>query len=274
MNKNIRLIAADMDGTLLNSHSLLSDGTVSAIHQAQAHGITFAVCTGRYLENAQILLRDAGVDCPVIALNGCIVQAGMDRVHTAFMAQQAVAALYEAFERVHAPYYLFGPGSVVIRRADHRHHSEISYAERLKEEWGVVFSKGKEAALTASRKKQFKFFVYQDALAGCTLNEAMKAAARVPDIAFTRSSNSSFEVMPLGVNKREGLERLAAHLRIPMGEVMAIGDHENDVPMLKAAGLGVAMGNAAMAARAAADEVTDDNDSEGAAKAIIRFALR
>ncbi len=272
MQRKIRLIAADMDGTLLNSRSQLTDFTIAAIHEAQSKGIIFAICSGRYLENIQILLKDAGIECPIIALNGCVVQAGEKRVHTEFMAKNTVSRLHEAFERAGASYYLFGPQSVTARRPGQRHHSEISYAKRLEEEWGITFSKGKEAAEAASQKEQFKYFVYQD-FESCTIEQAFESAKDIPGIAFTRSGNESFEVMPLDVDKKSGLERLARYLNIPMSEVMAIGDHDNDIPMLKAAGLGVAMGNAVEGAKRAADIVTEYNNDDGAAKAIIRFAL-
>lgn len=272
MQRKIRLIAADMDGTLLNSRSQLSDFTISTIHEAQSKGIIFAICSGRYLENIQILLEDAGIECPIIALNGCMVQAGDKRVHTEFMTENTASRLYEAFERAGASYYLFGPQSVTTRRLGQRHHSEISYAKRLEEEWGVAFSKGKEAAKAASQTEQFKYFVYQD-FESCTIEQAFEAVQDIPGIAFTRSGDRSFEVMPLDVDKKSGLERLARYLDIPMSEVMAIGDHDNDIPMLKEAGLGVAMGNAVEEAKRAADAVTEYNDDDGAAKAIIRFAL-
>lgn len=273
MHRNIRLIAADMDGTLLNSRSQLTDFTISAIHEAQAKGIIFAICSGRYLENIQILLEDAGIDCPIVALNGCVVQDGKKRVHTELMPAVTVSRLYEAFERANASYYLFGPQSVTTRRLGQRHHSEISYARRLEEKWGVTFSKGKEAACAASKQDQFKYFVYQD-FESCTMDEALEAAKGIPGIAFTKSGSNSFEVMPMHVDKRTGIEHLAAYLNIPMQEVMTLGDHDNDVPMLKAAGLGVAMGNAVEDAKRAAHVITEYNDDDGAAKAIIRFALQ
>lgn len=273
MVHTIKLVALDMDGTLLDRSSRLTDFTIDTLRSAQRAGITVAICTGRYLENVQVMLQDAGIACPIIALNGGTVQAGEQRVHTAFMPQGTVRRLYEAFEQTNASYYLFGEKSVVTRRSGQRHHSEISYARRLEGDFGVRFAVGKEAAEAASHKRQFKFYVYQD-FESCTVDAALAAIRDISGIACTRSSDHNFEVMPAGVDKGTGLYQLAQHFCIPMQAVMAVGDQENDIPMLNVAGLSVAMGNASDKAKAAADAVTQSNAEDGAAKAIIRFALQ
>ena len=76
-----------------------------------------------------------------------------------------------------------------------------------------------------------------------------------------------------GVNKCTGVEELAAMHGISMENVMTLGDYDNDMPMIKAAGLGVAMGNALEKVKAAADYVTDTNDNDGVGKAIEKFVL-
>ena len=272
MQRKIRLIAADMDGTLLNSSSRLTDFTIATIHKAQALGIIFAICSGRYLENIQIVLKDAGINCPIISLNGCIVQAGERRVHTDYMKKNTVRTLYETFEQLHVSYYLFGPGSVTTRYEGKPHHSVVEFAPRLEKEYGVTFTMGEAASKAASYKEQFKYFVYQDQ-GCCTLDAAFDAAKDISGIGFTRSGNENFEIMPVYVNKMYGIEHLARFFNIRMNEVMAIGDHDNDVPMLKAAGMGIAVANASDKAKEAADIIVESNDNDGAAKAILQFVL-
>ena len=90
---------------------------------------------------------------------------------------------------------------------------------------------------------------------------------------LTRSHARIVEGNPIGVSKGDALCRLAAHLSVPQTEVMAIGDQDNDAPMVAWAGVGVAMGNASPATKAAADWVAPPVTEDGAASAIERFIL-
>ena len=92
-------------------------------------------------------------------------------------------------------------------------------------------------------------------------------------VELANSEVSSLEFSPAGVNKGTGLLALAELLSIPRDATIAVGDADNDLGMLRAAGLGIAMGNANESARAVADAVVADNDHDGCAEAIRRFLL-
>ena len=94
-----------------------------------------------------------------------------------------------------------------------------------------------------------------------------------PDFAYTAAFINNLELSGLHVDKGTGLAALANLLGIQREQVMALGDGANDVPMLSWAGLGVAMENAVPAAKEAADALTQDNDSDGAALAICKWVL-
>jgi Cof subfamily protein (haloacid dehalogenase superfamily) len=95
----------------------------------------------------------------------------------------------------------------------------------------------------------------------------------IPGVEVTSSWNNNIEIMPRDVHKGTALAMLSHMLHMEQSHVMAIGDNDNDIPMLKWAGYGVAMSNASQGARAAAEFETDGNESAGVAKAIRRFAL-
>ena len=82
-----------------------------------------------------------------------------------------------------------------------------------------------------------------------------------------------FEFSPKEAGKEDGLRALCDCLGIPVGRTMAVGDGENDIELMRAAGFSVAMGNAVEAVRRAADALTDDCDHDGAAKAVLRYML-
>ena len=102
--------------------------------------------------------------------------------------------------------------------------------------------------------------------------EKLKAAALLQGLPFfvSESVPNDIEVMPLGVDKGTGLSALAAYLNLTPAEVMAVGDGENDLAMLRYAGLSVAMGNACDAVKETARVVTESNDEDGLAKAVER----
>ena len=96
-----------------------------------------------------------------------------------------------------------------------------------------------------------------------------RAQLETPELELVYSEVSSLECSARGVSKGSGLERLCGLLGIPMAECIAAGDADNDIPMLRAAGLGVAMGNAAEHVKTAADRVVSDLDHGGCAEAIM-----
>ena len=142
----------------------------------------------------------------------------------------------------------------------------------MTENYGLGFSSDvKDIAKTAAEGNALKFYVGRlpDDIYGklaCDLE-------KIKGIYVTTSGRNCFEIMGEGVNKCSGVERLAAMHGIQMDEVMTLGDYYNDVPMLQAAGLGVAMGNAPEDVKACADYVTDTNENDGVAKAIEKFVL-
>ena len=148
----------------------------------------------------------------------------------------------------------------------------MKYAKRLMIDYGMSFRVGREAVVQGANEPLYKFYIYEDEKS-CPLETAWQHVRNVKDVDITRSSNVNFEVMPKGVNKESGIRFMADWFHIPMQQVMAIGDHENDIEMLSAAGFSIAMGNAVEEVLSIADAVTYDNNHEGVAHAINRYVL-
>ncbi|HSK69011.1 MAG TPA: HAD hydrolase family protein, partial [Candidatus Limnocylindria bacterium] len=96
MEYDIRLIVSDIDGTLLDRSSRMTDYTRQAIHDAQAAGVTFACCSGRFPENAAMVMAAAGIACPVISTHGAVVEMslGGERVFEKFMHPSAAREVF------------------------------------------------------------------------------------------------------------------------------------------------------------------------------------
>lgn len=265
----LKLIASDLDGTLLDGSGQISAATIAAIRLAQSRGIVFAICTGRFAQDAAMVARDAGIDCPIISLNGGYIQDAVDGKMIAehAMPPAQVCQVQAALEEIHASYFMFGQELVATRVCGDQHHSLSVYGGRLAQ--GIVrYTFGEDACRQALSEKIFKFYIYGGGKAD--LLEVRKHLQGIADIELTQSSEENIEVMPLGVNKGQGLKQLAAYYQIDLADTMAIGDQENDLPMLQIAGIGVAMGNASPQVRQAADEITAANREDGVAQAILR----
>lgn len=272
--ERIRLIAVDLDGTLLNDQRRITGPTLEAIHAAQAAGIVFAICTGRFVENASILARDAGLDCPIIGVNGAaIVESPYGRLlRQHLMDQQLALRALDSLEKAEALYYVFSPGLVATRQAWDHHHSLRDYGDRMTEEANTRYTYGKQACVDAIHEGIYKFYVHSDGDLDM-LARFREGLHQLEGLAVTQSSEFNIELMPLGVDKASGIRDLAEACGVPMDQVMAIGDQDNDLPMLRAAGWGVAMDNAKPDIKKEADAVTASNNEHGVAKAIWLYAL-
>ncbi len=273
MERQIRLIATDLDGSLLDNSSRISPYNLNAIRKAQAQGIVFAACTGRFPENAAMVMLEKGIVCPVISLNGSVIELSplKDRIFEKFLSPQSVMETFEALERLGEGYHIFGKGTVVSRHEEHKHHSELDF-RRGDYQSGVIYEHGLKACERALTHPVYKFFIYL--LRQSKPPEVLRAElGGIKGASLTQSGERNMEVIPADADKGSGLQLLSERLGIRREEIMAVGDQLNDLPMLRYAGLGVAVANASELVRQAADAVTDSNDRDGVGKAIEKYCL-
>lgn len=271
----IRLIAVDLDGTLLDDKHRISPANRKAIAAAQQAGIVFAICTGRFFEDACLHALDYGLNCPVISVNGGkVALAPFGQVLTEHRMEDNVAMTsMECLEALDAAYFVFGERRVGIRKTGDKHLSQINFGEaRMLAETGTTYHYGKESCLETVQGGIFKFYVH-------ALNDRPKLQRiigeleKIPGISLAQSGTDNVEIMPPHVSKGRGMSDLAEYLKVPLANTMAIGDQENDLPMLRIAGLGVAMGNATREVKSSAHLITESNTQDGVARAIERYAL-
>lgn len=273
MNSKIRLVASDLDGTLLNQNGRLDKYTVAVIHQLQQKGVIFALCTGRFPENAAMVMASAGIDCPIVSFNGAVVDLGLEgpRVLDEHMHLLSARKVFDVLESYEASYHIFAPQIVVSRFESQKHHSQMDadYENYLKPR--VSYYSGADAVRRILAGSVYKYYVYFKDEA--SMKSVRETVLTIPGVAVTQSSQINLEIISDTINKATGLEQLAKYLRIPQHQTMAIGDHLNDLPMLQWAGLSVAMDNAILQVKEQADQVTASNEKSGAALAMEKYAL-
>jgi len=251
------LLVCDLDGTLLDDSMALDPALVTAFRRASERGLTISLATGRMPAAADPYRDELGVTAPVIYYNGAVVRAadgGPDLVSLTLprgVLHRAWAVFSQA--PVHPVFYrddrLFCIAhTLAVRR----------YCEEEGLRVDVVDDPGQFLALGGFIKSL---------LIGHPKDLDIVRAELTPSVAehgrLVRTRDDYLEIIPVGASKGAALARLTDHLGVPLDRVVAVGDHENDVEMLREAGLGVAMPHAPDVVRRAADRVAPATSEGG-----------
>ncbi|MBR1761009.1 MAG: HAD family phosphatase [Schwartzia sp.] len=264
--KKIRMIVTDLDGTLVNAAYEISEENKKAVQAAAAIGVPTVIATGRMHRSAIQYAEAVGVDAPIISYNGAIVKtAGGELLASSCLEPQIV-------ERVLV--YVFAKGWYVQSYVgDALYYVEQTEAARVYESAskisGEAVGRGGMLARTAEVPKLL-VAVPETEIAD-VIKELRDKFRNEADV--MQSSPNYIEIVRPGVSKARAMLALAQNRGIRAGEIMALGDSGNDIEMIRAAGIGVAMGNAISAAKDAADEVTLPCEENGFAAAVRRFVL-
>lgn len=267
-----RLICTDIDGTLLNSSHEVSPRTRSALTELDRLGIPVVPTTARPPRSIRRLLGHLGMKGPVIAYNGALAfDPRTEEVlyHHAIPTPIALQVL-EAIRHV-------GPAlNAGLELADEWHVDRID--DRLHElvtRHGIASPNtgGLEEAIRTTDRGVSKLYFMAPPQVRRAFEWRLAANGLTLHLHITSSGEDFVEVMAAGGDKGTALRALAGRLGIPPAETLALGDGENDIPMLQAAGLGIAMANASDVVKAAAGAVTLSNDEDGWAAAVERYVL-
>ena len=255
---NYRLIAADLDGTILNNEGLLSDYTRKTVKEYQRLGGMFTIATGRMDESARRFADELEVQIPVVTYNGGkVVELESGRtLSEAFLDNDAAIKTYNALREINKDMVVYFNG---LPFAAEINDVILKYKKRIKFDINLICDV--EEVITPYTKK----ILVIDPKREFDLMESITAEIFGDRVNCVISDKEYFEILPTGVSKGGGLKTIADSLNIPLSEVMAIGDHINDISMIKAAGLGVAVQNAEPQVIAAADYVTLSNEEDGVA---------
>jgi len=272
----IRLLAIDVDGTLLNSKKELTAGTRRALELATNAGIHPVIATGRMKTELQPLREQLPMVRYVITCTGAEVldlQTG-ETISRDPISAEEMRRLYEKLAGLDILHQVFS-------EHDGRIHNSAAAVDRLahyttpaleKSFRGThVLERDLDAFVAAYTGSVNKMHMYFGSVAD--REEAQRRLSGLP-YEILSSEEKDLEIMAPGVDKAHGLRQLAQKLGIRQEETAAIGDGDNDAAMLRWAGLGIAMGNASAAARGAADLETADCDHEGLAKAVTEILQR
>lgn len=263
----IKLIASDMDDTLLNSDCQISARNAAAVKNALAAGKIFLFATGRMYVSARPYAERLGLDVPLVTYNGALVK-GSRSGQVFYEHKMKLSTAQEVLDYCREKgYYLqfYAGDSILIKEenAFSRMYSKIS---------GIQTTAVGDELFTA-RESPYKILVMNQ---GKDFELVWRQFAQrfAGKLDVTSSRDNFLELMEPGVNKWEAVKSVAASYGVKPEEVMCIGDSNNDVKMIANAGIGVAMGNAKDAVKNQAKIITASNDNDGVALVIESILTR
>jgi len=267
----IRLVVLDIDGTLLDDDKRIPAANLEALRKARQAGVHVAIASGRMLPTIETVERLLEIDAVVIAYNGGKVVGPREKGRPEIVHQPVPAELAESFielsrERGYLLNFYYEDRLYDDDGKDRQRFRDI-YSARTGSVYHLVdLESFKGRAPT-------KMILLADPDERDRLIEEL--APRYDGVWLSRSDPEYLEITRAGVNKGSALPELARYLGLGLDEVLAVGDADNDIEMLAAAGVGVAVANARDGAKKAANWVTERTNNEGAvAEAIERFVLR
>lgn len=263
----IRLVAVDLDDTLLDSGGTISPRTLETIAACRRAGVTVTIASGRMFCSLVPFADRIGDNLPIIAYNGGLVResrTGHTLCHRPIDETLAAEVLALCRDRRWYVQTYLDDRLYVESRDDDRARAYEKLADITAVPLGDAY--------WDLRGEPTKMLLIDDAERMAAIAAEMRERFR-GRLSLPRSKPGFLEVVDRGVDKGRALAFLADRMGLNREEVMAVGDGENDVAMLHWAGLGVAVANGAALALEKADVVTASNDDEGLAQALERYVL-
>ena len=289
-----KIVAIDLDGTLLNSYGEVSEATKNALQKAKSQGVEIVLASGRPISSTESLAIELGVDNYLISGNGSAVFDIKNQkvIYDRFLNKEQVLKIAKLCEKNSFFYNVYTEDEVIASSLNYNvlfyykenlkkieekrtHINVVQNIEKYIEESG----KEKFLKITVCDESQFIF------------NSIMKRLKMIADIDVLETAYMSkkkiksgtedvdiqyfyTEITNRNVNKWSAIEFLLEKLNINKEEVLTIGDNMNDLEMIQNAGLGIVMGNSNPKMKEIAKEIVSDNNSEGVLEAFNKFILK
>lgn len=262
-----KLIAIDMDGTLLKEDKTISGKTKKAIDEARKKGVKVVISSGRPVEGIERYLKElnlTGKDDYVISFNGSMIQCVKSKkvISRSVLKGSDLLYLYKISRQIGVNIHAFSEIGCITPK--------LSKYTQLEGTANRIPIKIVDFDKEDPKEDIFKVMMIDEPE---ILEEAVK---KIPNVLYdkytvVRSEPYFLEFLNKKSNKGEGVKILAEYLGIRQQDVICIGDAGNDIHMIKFAGLGVAMGNAFDEVKEAADYITLTNEEDGVARVIEKF---
>ena len=264
---DVRLVVADVDGTLLTPEKLLTPWARAVVRRITEAGIGFTITSGRPPRGMKMLIDELQLKDPIAAFNGgAVVRPDLSVVREHLVPETAAQPVIDVLTKHKLDVWLYGDRDWYVTS---RHGLHVD-----REEWTVTFPPTVVPTYERLLDRVVKIVGVTDdeeAMARCVTEVQQRFGTRV---AAALSQPYYLDVTHPKANKGEVVSALSALLAVPTAQIATIGDMPNDVLMFRNSGVSIAMGNAKPDVQRAAAFVTTSNTEEGFARAMERFVLR
>ncbi|MEH7388157.1 Cof-type HAD-IIB family hydrolase [Bacillus sp. JJ1521] len=238
-----RLLALDLDGTTLNDKKEITPTTKYWIKKAVENGVIVSIATGRGRQSVEAFRKELALTSPMVFLNGAEIWKTPDELlERHYLITQDILRLHQLATQTGSWFWGFTEDRLI-----------------RKPEWQDEYVNG----------NWMKFGLLNDNLS--LIKELKVELESWGYLEITQSAENNIEISRKGITKEYGIRKVCSLLDVALESVMAIGDSFNDLKLINSVGLGVAMENAAVEVKSAADMITSSNEKDGVAKAICQY---
>ncbi|HBA67762.1 MAG TPA: hypothetical protein DCZ40_00150 [Lachnospiraceae bacterium] len=260
-----KLICVDLDGTLLADDKRIKKQDIEALQKAAAYGIKIALITGRMPAATEFAVRQLGIECIMACNAGTYILEKEQCIYAKYLSPETMREIYESIKPFGTPLWIFRNKQWFVTEKDEFVRNEEKLIQYVPEPVSID-----ELALKWERERTGPNKVLVGAESGL-IQKIYPILKQRRDADSACSSPNYLEIFPKGMNKGNALRIICEKNGFRREEVIAFGDEELDLPMLEAAGTGVAMGNAIEELKRKADFVTKTNNEAGIAYALNKY---
>ncbi len=279
---NYKLVAIDIDGTLIKNDGSITKRTKEAIKQAEKKGVKICLNTGRNVHNTIKIAKETGLIDPFLAIDGAVVYDPIKKrpISQKSIPKDIIKGMINEVKKENL-YMEFCTFNKYIKYVPSKELHKYSYGgvpESLSGRISDYFKKNlrhiKNVDKILKIKQEINMFLFAgDKDDACKVRDVL-IERKIPGVIVRDDLWPGYVfVVPEGSNKANGAKYLCEMYNIDMSEVIAIGDQMNDVDVIRESGLGVAMGNAHDDIKAIAKYITHSNEEDGVAHVIEKFIL-
>lgn len=266
----IKLFAMDLDGTSLDNNSILRKETIDALKKLDENGIKFVFTSGRAMPSVRYLMSLTGIDNPFVTNNGALAMINKEKpIYTKGIDDKKIKDLINFSENNELSYQFYDVDTYYSNRIRPERFNHLKKDSQYGMNYQVNFSFSTNPLKELNNRKNtaLKFQIFPDVE---KKEEKIMVLEKVKelDLYATSSNDKVIEIMEKDVNKFNGISEIGSFLGINKNEIAAIGDQDNDIPMLENSILSFAMGNSIEKVKEVCDYTVSTNENFGLVEAI------